>query len=53
MRLINRNICPLHIWKVSDYIKQAQSNILKEDVSQFVTMQNIFKKLYFRHLQDY
>ena len=53
MRLITRNIYPVHIWNVGDYIKQAQANIIKQDSNRFVTMQNIFKKLYLGHLRDH
>jgi hypothetical protein len=53
MRLVVRNRFPLHIWTVSDYIKQTQANLLKQDTSRFITMQNIFRKLYLRHLDDH
>ena len=53
MRLVVRNLYPVHIWNVSEYIKQAQSNIIKQDGNRFITMQNIFKKLYVSHLDAY
>lgn len=53
MRLIVRNRQSLHIWNVKDYIKQTQANIIKQDTNKYITMQNIFRKLYLRHLQDH
>lgn len=53
MRLITRNCYPVHIWNVSEYIKQTQANIIKQDTHRFITIQNIFKKLYLRHLRDH
>ena len=53
MRLLNRNTFHLHTWNVSDYIKQAQNNIIKQDSNHYITLQNIFKKLYLAHLKNH
>ena len=31
---------------------QTKNNLIKQDDYQFITIQNIFKKLYLRHLKD-
>ena len=45
MRLIVRNRHSLHVWNVSDYIKQTQANIAKQDTSKYITLHRIFRKL--------
>lgn len=53
MRLIVRNRANLHVWNVGEYIKQTQANVVKLETNHFISMQNIFKKLYFRHLEQH
>lgn len=53
MRLIVRNRPSLHVWNVSDYIKQTQANISKQDSNKYITLQHIFRKLYLSHLQHH
>ena len=53
MRLITRNIYSVHIHSVGEYIKQAQANIIKQESHNFITMQNVFKKLYLTHLREH
>lgn len=53
MRLISRSCYSLQTWNVSTYIKEVQANIIKQDNNRFITMQNIIKKLYLRHLKDH
>jgi hypothetical protein len=53
MRLIVRNSYPVHVWNVSDYIKQTQANVIRQDSNHYITMQNIFKKLYLRQLSNH
>ena len=53
MRLINRSCSALHTWNVGEYIRQAQTNIMHQDSNRFLTMQNIFSKLYLANLRDH
>lgn len=53
MRLIVRNRPSLHVWNVSDYVKQTQANIIKQDTNKYITLQKIFRKIYLRHLRDH
>lgn len=53
MKVVTRCQYALNVWQVKDYIKQTQTNIHNQDTNRFFTMQNIFKKLYLRHLQDH
>ena len=53
MRLIVRNRPSLHVWNVSDYIKQTQANIARQDGSRYITLQHIFRKLYLAHLAQH
>ena len=53
MRLIARNRQGLHVWSVGDYIKQAQSNIIKQDSHRVIALQNVFQKLYIRQQEHY
>lgn len=53
MRLIVRNRQGMHVWSVSDYIKQAQANIIKQDSHRIIALQNVFQKLYLRQQQNY
>lgn len=43
----------MHVWSVSDYIKQAQANIIKQDSHRIIALQNVFQKLYLRQQQNY
>lgn len=52
MRLIVRNRQLMHIWNVQDYIKQTQANLQRQDNQKFISMQNVFTKLYLRHLKE-
>lgn len=53
MRLIVRNRPSLHVWNVSDYIKQTQANIARQDASKYITLQHIFRRLYLAHLHQH
>lgn len=53
MRLILRNHNYYRVWNVKDYIQQIQSNIVAQDNQQYIAIQNIFNKLYLRHLNDH
>jgi hypothetical protein len=53
MRLIVRSRPSLHVWNVSDYVKQTQANIIKQDTNKYITLQRIFRKIYLRHLRDH
>jgi hypothetical protein len=53
MRLILRHRPSLHVWNVSDYLKQTHANILKQDTNKYITLQKIFRKIYLRHLRDH
>ena len=42
----------MHVWSLGDYIKQAQSNIIKQDSHRVLALQNIFQKLYIRQQEN-
>ena len=55
MRLIHRSRAfagTRMVWSVQDYIKQAQVNLRQQDTNHFLSLHNVFRKLYLRQLHE-
>ena len=43
----------MNTWNVGEYVRQTQANLIKQDDHRFITMQNIFRKLYLTNLNEH